>query len=513
MLARIRRTIVSPKLTMRQLSKSKLIAHRQCPKRLWLELHRPELRDDSASEAVFRIGHEVGEVARKVYDPEGTGTVIEIGEIGYAEAFRRSAQILKTGEGPIFEAGFRIDGALAFADVMLPVVSCGDLSWRMLEVKSTTGVKDYHRDDLAIQTHLATRMGVRLDSVGLAHIDNSFVYPGEGDYRGLFHEVDLTEETRFRGIEVEEWIADAQTSAALPSEPEIAMGPQCSDPFHCSFSAYCGRDRVEAEYPLTSLPSLRQERRAMIEALGITDLREVPDEQLSATQLWVKEVTLSGETWFDAEGASAALAPHGFPAWFLDFETVSLAVPVWKGTRPYQQIPFQFSLHRLDEDGSPGHEAFLDLSGEDPSESLAQTLVAECGTDGPVYVYNAGFERRVIRELGERFPALATSLQAINERLVDLLPIAKAHFYHPSQHGSWSLKAVLPAACPELSYDSLDGVADGNMAVDAYREAIAKDTLPERRDAIERELLNYCHLDTLAMVRLWELFRGEGARG
>jgi len=185
-------------------------------------------------------------------------------------------------------------------------------------------------------------------------------------------------------------------------------------------------------------------------------------------------------------------------------------VPIWKGTRPYQQIPFQFSLHRLDEDGRLEHGAFLDLSGEDPSEALAQALVAQCGTEGPVYVYNAGFERRVIRELGERFPSLATSLHAINDRLVDLLPIAKAHFYHPSQHGSWSLKAVLPAACPDLSYDSLDGVADGGMAVDAFREAIASETTEKRRLEIKRELRAYCHLDTLAMVRLWELFQGKG---
>ena len=493
---------------MRQLSKSKLISFHQCPKRFWLEIHRPELRDDSGSEAVFRIGHEVGEVARTVYDPEGTGTVIDVGEIGYAEAFRRSEQSLKNGEGPVFEAGFTIDGALAFADVMVPVMSPGGLSWRMLEVKSSTGVKDYHRDDLAIQTHLASRMGVPIESVAIAHIDNTFVYPGEGDYQGLFHEVDLTEESRSRGIEVEEWLHEAHATAALTAEPEFAMGAQCSDPFDCPFSAYCGRDRLEVEYPLSSLPNLRHERRVKIEALGITDLREVPDEHLTATQQWVKEVTLSDETWFDAAGAASALAPHGFPACFLDFETVSLPVPIWKGTRPYQQVPFQYSLHRLEKDGSLSHEAFLDLSGEDPSGGLARTLVAHCGTDGPVYAYNAGFERRVIRELAQRFPELDLSLEAIGNRLVDLRPIAKEHFYHPSQHGSWSLKAVLPAACPDLSYDNLDGVADGCMAGEAFREAIAEETTEARRKAIERELLAYCHLDTLAMVRLWGLFRG-----
>jgi predicted RecB family nuclease len=137
---------------------------------------------------------------------------------------------------------------------------------------------------------------------------------------------------------------------------------------------------------------------------------------------------------------------------------------------------------------------------------LAEALVAGAGDEGPVFVYNAGFEGRVLRELGQRFPDLAGPLQSIADRLVDLLPIAKAHFYAPSQHGSWSLKAVLPAACPDLSYEALDGVADGNMAVEAYQEAIHAETTPERRAELELQLLAYCHLDTLAMVRLWNVF-------
>ena len=238
----------------------------------------------------------------------------------------------------------------------------------------------------------------------------------------------------------------------------------------------------------------------------------MPELLLTDRQNHVREVTISGETWFDAEGAAAALAGHGFPAWFLDFETVMLPVPRWANTRPYQQIPFQFSLHRVEGDGSLHHEAFLDVSGEDPTRSLAESLVGNAGDEGPVFVYNAGFESRVLRELGQRFPDLAGQLGAIADRLVDLHPIAREHFYDPSQHGSWSLKAVLPAACPDLSYDELEGVADGVMAGEAYREAIAQETTPERRAEIERQLLAYCHLDTLAMVRLWEVFRGSKGR-
>lgn len=307
---------------------------------------------------------------------------------------------------------------------------------------------------------------------------------------------------------MEEWIAGAQATTALTDEPEIAMGSQGSDPFDCPFAAHCGRNRVETEYPLSSLPRFSERRREAVEALGITDIREVPDEYLNEKQRWVRDVTIAGETFLDAKGAAVDLARHGFPGYFLDFETVMLPVPIWKGTRPYQQIPFQFSLHRLHKDGTLTHEAFLDLSGSDPSEALASALVTGCGEAGPVYVYNASFERRVIRDLASRFPALALPLDAITERLVDLLPVASARFYHPTQHGSWSLKAVLPAACPDLSYEALDGVADGAMAVEAYREAIASETTEERKKIIERELHAYCQLDTLPMVRLWELFRG-----
>jgi hypothetical protein len=495
---------------MRRLSKSKLIAHRQCPKRLWLELHRPELRDDSGAEAVFRIGNEVGEVARKIYDPEGSGSFVDREELGYAEAIDRSDVLLARYQGPIFEAALQGGGVVAFTDVMLPAVNQYDQQgWRLIEVKSASSMKDCYRDDLAIQVHLADQMGLPLVSAAIAHIDNTFVYRGDGNYEGLFREVDLLHEDDFPRFEVEEWILEAQDTAELAEEPEIPMGPHCSDPYDCPFAGYCGRDRPQAEYPLSSLPKLSAARRVAIEALGISDLREVPDLLLTDNQNHVREVTLSGQTWFDAEGAAAALSGHGFPAWFLDFETVMMPVPVWKNTRPYQQIPFQFSLHRVEADGAMHHDAFLDVSGADPTRSLAETLIGCVVEEGPVFAYNAGFENRVLRELGQRFPDLATSLTAIAERLVDLHPIAKAHFYAPSQHGSWSLKAVLPAACPDLSYSDLDGVTDGVAAGEAFREAILPGTTAERRDEIERQLLAYCHLDTLAMVRLWEVFRGE----
>jgi len=493
---------------MRNLSKSKIIAYRQCPKRLWLEIHKPDLRDDSASQAVFAVGNQVGEIARGIYDPDQTGVTIDIGELGHDEALARSATLLAEGKGPVFEAGLTAVGALAYADVMLPDRSDGTLRWRMIEVKSSVSVKDYQRDDLAMQSFLAAQAGVPLHSASIANIDNQFVYQGDGDYRGLLYETDLTDDANSRHAEVAVWIAGAHDIAALTEEPDIATGPHCAAPYACGFCDYCHRDKVWAEYPISSFPNLSGWRRDAVEAEETDDLREIPDSLLTPTHRRVKQACVTGEAYFDAEGSATDLASHGFPAYFLDFETIRFTVPIWKGTRPFRQLPFQFSLHILEESGSIQHHGFLDLSGDDPSLACAQSLVNLCGENGPVFAYNAGFEKIVMRELAGRFLEYAVALEAIIDRVVDLHPIAKNRYYHPSQHGSWSLKAVLPALCPELSYDELDGVQDGNMAVSAYQEAIATDTTDERKAQIESQLHAYCKLDTFAMVRLWEKFSG-----
>ncbi len=495
---------------MRSLSKSKIIAFRQCPKRLWLEIHHPELREDSASTlASYQVGHQVGAVAKRIYDPENLGVEIDAQAEGYETAFARSARLLAESRAPIFEAGLKIEGALAFADVMLPVGPKGRGAWRMVEVKSSTSVKDYHHDDIAVQTFIAQAAGVKLKSVALACIDSSWVYPGGGDYRGLLVETDLTEEAIGRAGDVRKWLAEAQQIAAQTTEPVIAVGEQCEVPFACGFCNYCNRDKPQTEFPVAWLPHFSATKRSQLAAMGIDDLRRVPDDMLNDRQKLVKDHTLKGAVYFDAIGAAADLEPYGLPACFLDFETIMFAVPIWQGTRPYQHIPFQFSVHTVARNRTLAHADFLDLSGEDPSESFAKALIASCGSEGPIYVYNAGFESARISELARRFPALAESLQGLITRLVDLLPIARNRFYHPSQQGSWSIKAVLPAAVPELSYDGLDGVKDGSMAMNAYGEAISPETTAQRKSEIHRQLLAYCRLDTFALVRLWQFFSGR----
>ncbi len=491
------------------LSKSKLIAYRQCPKRVWLEVHHPERREDSAgAEARFTTGNQVGDIARDVYDPKRRGVLIDIQKDGFNQAFERTSQLIASAQ-PIFEAGFRTAQALAFADVMLPVKRAGKLVWRMVEVKSSTSVKGYHHDDAAIQTHIARAVGISLAGVSIAFINKDWVYPGGGDYAGLLVENDVTKEAMGRDAEVKSWIVDAHKVVDSNAEPPVKMGKHCGDPFECGFSSYCRGLVPKPKHPITHLPgALRKELAALVETQGMTELKDVPDRLLNDQQLRVKAVALSGKAFFDKAAAAKALAPHKLPAYFMDFETIQFGVPIWKGTRPYQQITFQFSMHRLSRTGKLTHESFLDLSGKDPSLAFAKALIEAAGNSGPIFVYNAGFESARIKELTSRFPRLATGLRAILARIVDLLPVARSHYCHPAQEGSWSIKAVLPALCPDLNYASLDGVQDGGMAMTAFLEAVHADTSPLRKAEIERQLHAYCEMDTFALVRLWTAFSG-----
>lgn len=494
---------------MRNLSKSRLLSFRQCPKRLWLELHKPDVqKDTAATEASFRTGLEVGVAARKIYDPDNKGVLVDAQAEGFGEAIARSRRLLET-RVTVFEAGVSAEGALAFADIMLPVGRKGRPGWRMVEVKSSTSVKDYHHDDAAIQAFVFRAAGIPLESIAIARIDSAWVYPGKDHYQGLLIEEDLTEKAMCRAGEVKEWLAEAHSVATKRDEPRIGTGTHCNKPFGCGFAAYCQGQEPRPRHATTVLPQLRGQARTYIDENAIIELREVPDSLLNPLQLRVKKHTLSGKLFFDTKGAATELARHKLPALFLDFETINRAVPIWKGTRPYQQVPFQFSLHRLGRTGKLEHEAFLDLSGGDPSKALAPRLVDVCGTAEPVFVYNMAFEKKRLQELAARFPPMKKALNGIIDRLVDLLPIARKHFYHPDQEGSWSIKAVLPTVAPDLDYAMLEHVKDGGLAQEAFVEATHPGTGASRKAELEKALHEYCKLDTYAMVRLWQVFAGR----
>jgi hypothetical protein len=207
-------------------------------------------------------------------------------------------------------------------------------------------------------------------------------------------------------------------------------------------------------------------------------------------------------------GARVFAESLGYPRHYLDFETIAPPVPVWAGTRPYETLPVQYSCHVEERSGEIRHSEFLDLSGAPPMRALAERLIADLGNDGPVLMYT-GYEKTVINGLIERFPDLTAPLAAIVERLVDMKPPIKQNYYHPAMLGSWSIKALLPAAVPEMRYDALQGIKEGTTASTAYLEAIRVDTSPERKAEIEEQLRAYCRFDTEAMLRLVQFFQSS----
>ncbi len=475
-----------------RLSKSKLIAFRQCAKRLWLEVHRPELKlEDASAMGRFASGHKVGELAQAQY-PDG---VLIAPDNNLTIALAQTQTLLEQSPRKVlFEATFQAEGLLVRADLLIPV----ERGWHMVEVKSATQVKDYHLDDAAIQSWVAVQAGLALERTSLQVVDSKWTYPGGGDYVGLLKTTPVDAAIAPLQQEVPKWLAAAQATAAAP-EPSVKMGKQCGTPFACSFQTYCETLAPPAEFPIAWLPNLHHTKRARYDEAGFVDLRDIAPEELSERQRLVLQATLSNQAYFEPLSATESTFFTG-TRYYLDFETITFAVPIWAGTRPYQQVPFQWSCHIEAPGSAVTHDMFLDLSGNDPSRAFAEALIQVLKNHGPIIVYNQGFEKRIIRELGERFADLELALTRMLDRIVDLLPLAGAHFYHPSMQGSWSIKAVLPAMAPELDYANLEEVAGGTAAQDAYAEAITGSTTPERKAQLENALRKYCTRDTEAMI-------------
>lgn len=476
------------------LSKSKIAAFEQCPKRLWLSVHRPELAEqDEGAAARFAVGHDVGAIACALL-PDG---IMVEAEPDLTAALDTTRDLIRSGpDRPIFEATLEHDGVLVRIDILEPG---GENSWRMAEVKSSTSAKDYHRGDLATQLWVARNAGVRISGAAIRHLDNSFVLAGEGEFEGLFADTELMELVEPIVAARADMVAAAREALAS-GEPDIMPGDHCSKPFACEFATHChGALAAGPEWPVTVLPGGGGKR--WIER-GVHDLFDVdPMALTSAVHQRVHRATITGEPFHDIAGARSVIDRWTFPRTWLDFETIGLAIPRWIGTRPYQQVPFQFSAHVETEGGSIDHHEFLSLDGNDPRRACAEALVAMLPAEGAIIGYNASFEKARILELANAFTDLADALHAIADRVVDLLPVTRANWYHRDQRGSWSIKAVLPTVARGLDYAGLE-VKDGGNAQLAYMEAIARETDDDRRVTIAAALKTYCARDTEAMIIL-----------
>ena len=477
------------------LSKSKIAIFEQCPKRLWLSAYRPELSHDADStKLAFRIGHAVGELACELV-PDG---IMIDADAGLGAAAQATADAMAaTDRRPLFEATFIHDGVVVRVDLLLPEAD----GWHVVEVKSTTSVKPYQRADLATQLWVLRGCGVPVSRASIRVIDRSFVLQTEDDYAGLFADHDTGHIIAPMVDARTDVVADAKTMLA-GDEPAITVGPQCSDPFPCSFDAYCRRDLPDpAPWPTSLLPGVAG--KALARTLGeggIDDLLAVDAGDISNAKLSrIHAATVSGVAYHDDAAIRRETDDWAYPRIFLDFETIAFAIPRWLGTSPFQQIPFQFSAH-VDRGYQPfEHHEFLSIDGTDPRVRCAAALTRLPAT-GAVVAWNASFERSCLLQLARTAPAYAPELRSLAERLVDLLPVARRHYYHRDMRGSWSIKAVVPTLAPSLAYDTLDGARSGIEAQDHYLEAITASTSDARRDEISQSLRAYCRHDTLAMV-------------
>ena len=476
------------------LTKSKLMAWRQCEKKLWLSEHRPALaQQPQNAESRLHTGLQVGDVARTLF---GEGPVIDFSQ-GISGAIARTIAFMDQGVERIYEPTFIHDGVLVRADILERVSRRRPYKYRLVEVKSSTSVKDTHCEDSAIQAYVVSGAQVSLRSASVAHIDSTFVYPGGGDNHGLLREVPVDDEIRPFLAQVPTWIHKANRVLRGP-EPHTAVGPHCTQPYDCPFTDYCSNG-PEAEYPVTLLPQAGALTQALIDE-GYSDLRDVPRTRLSKdVHLRIWDATTSGRPYRDP-ALKAILNALDYPRYFLDFETITFAVPIWPGTRPYQQLPFQWSVHVEQSNGRLDHEEFLDTDGDGPMRACMLNLIETLGTKGPVLVYTS-FEKTVLKSMAKMFPDLAPALEEIVGRLFDLHPLLRNGWYHPSQKGSWSIKQVLPAFAPDLDYSQL-GISDGERAQKAYLDMINALTPASRRIELKAQLLEYCSTDTLAMVRV-----------
>lgn len=485
------------------LSKSKYCQGVQCAKMLWLARRKPEEADDSCmNQDVLETGNLVGDLAMGYYGP--------FVEVPYADDKRlmldETQRLLDAGERVIAEASFAFEGNFCSVDILL----VEEDGVRIVEVKSSTHCKSVYLHDMAYQRYVVSACGLNVKSVSLMHLDKTYVRRGGLDLHGLFAVEDRTEEVLGMQEGIPAAIERMRATMEQDEEPGQDIGVHCDKPYPCAFKAYCWRDVPKPSvFDLARAPMTKKV--ALYES-GVMTFADVLDAGVGLSPFQERQAmadALGIPRFFDADAVGAFLDTLSYPLYHLDFETCQQAVPLWDGVSPFQQIPFQYSLHIERAPGELEHREFLAREGEDPRRALAERLCADVPADACVLVYNKTFEKGRLRELAELFPDLADHLVAIRENVRDLMvPFATGACYDRAMGGSCSIKAVLPALCPddpELDYHALEGVHNGGEAMQIY--ATLHERAPEEIARVRAQLLAYCRLDTLAMARVLEALR------
>ncbi|MGQ0621383.1 MAG: DUF2779 domain-containing protein [Panacagrimonas sp.] len=500
------------------LSKSKLVSFRQCPKKLYLQVHGAKFGLDPAAgeldPLLARNGEDVGQLARALYGP---GELIGANGAPLAACLAQTQQVLAGKARAFFEATLDHDGVLVKADVLRRTRA----GLEAIEVKSSTfstyGKNEVKREflhfDCAVQQHTLTEAGLKPTKFKLAVVDSEFVYRGKENYEGLLKEIDVSKAAAEMATEVKTAIKAARKVLA-GDLPEIGMGAQCNKPHDCAFQDFCGKGGPK--YPAHRLLTLRNRKnKSVIEALdekGIEDMRKVPVTLLSDPRdLRIWRAVKTGKAQLD-DAAREWAGAFPYPRYYIDFETIGLAVPTWIGTRPYEHVPFQWSCHVERRPGKLEHSGFLSDGVDPPMRAFADGLLKAVGTSSaPIFVYQASFEATRLRALAQRFRALTKPIEKVIARIQDILPVMRDHYYHRDMDGSWSIKDVLPTIAPDLSYDTLDEVQDGGSAQVAYLKLLDPKLPAAERARTRENLLRYCERDTLAMVKIMQFLSAQPA--
>lgn len=480
------------------LSKSRYLSGLQCHLRLWNSCFNRELASEvtPAQQALFGTGQEVGELATRLF-PEGV--LIREDHFHHEEAVQTTRNIVQDPSvSTIFEAAFLYHDVRIRVD-MLKRLDNGQ--WNMIEVKSSTSVKDIHLPDVAIQYYVLKASGLNINRAFLLLINNQYVYDGSNfDLENFFSFYDVTDEVLSIQNEIPSSIDEQHQMLSAADAPLVQPSRHCNTPFICEFWEYCTKD-MPAHW-IFDLYGVSQKKFDELTGMNVEDIKDIPDAfNLTELQERMRKCVKNNET-FISKRLHAQLTDVEYPVHFLDFETVNPAIPRYAHTSPYQVIPFQWSDHILYEDGSLAHKEYLCDDDRDPRDDFTRTLLHALGQKGTIFIYTT-YEKTIIERLAEYLPQYRDDLLRIPNRFKDLCAIIRHYFYHPGFHGSFSLKFVLPVLVPEMRYDTLS-IKDGSHASFEYLRMIHPDTVSEEKEKIKEDLLVYCSQDTLAMVRIRE---------
>lgn len=476
------------------LSKSLIIKGLQCQKALWLTKNPPDFDfpPQPDLEAKFRAGTEVGILAQQLF-PGGIEVPYE--GLSFPGQLARTKQLIKNGAQVIYEASFSFSAIFIKVDILVR----DGAAWQIHEVKMGTSVKEVNLDDVAVQHYVLNGCGLSVSKSFLVHIDNSYVRQSAIEVNKLFTSEDISLKVAARQQSLPEIVTELRETMRESDEPDIDIGLHCNDPYECDFIPYCWQHIPENS--IFDLKGLGINKFDYYNQ-GIIDFEDVPLDELNQMQRQQIEATLMQQNSTDADKVKEFLDTLWYPLCHLDFETFITPIPKFDRTRPYQQVPFQFSIHiQQQADAEPQHYEYLAPSDGDPRRELIERLLTIIPAEACILTYNQAFEKGVLRNLAELFPDLAEAIDVRLSNVRDLMvPFRKRDVYRWQMRGSYSIKEVLPAMVPELSYDGME-IADGMAAMRAYHEMCSLDPGGEL-DKLRQGMLEYCRLDTLAMVRI-----------